>query len=145
MLDKDFIRPSSLLWGALILFVKKDRTMRLCINYRELNKDNINNKYPLSRIDDLFDQLQGPRVFSKIDLHSGYHQLTVKSKDIQKTTFQTRYGHYEFLVMPFGVINVLAFPRCMFPSVKTCGQCSIILRIPEVISPHGTNVKPNSL
>ncbi|GJV02527.1 putative reverse transcriptase domain-containing protein [Tanacetum coccineum] len=107
--DQGFIRLSTLPWGAPVLFVKKkDRSFRMCIDYRELNKLTIKNRYPLPRIDDLFDQLQGLSVYSKIDLRSGYHQLRVKDEDIPKTAFRTRYRHYEFQVMPFGLTNAPA-------------------------------------
>ncbi|GKC45926.1 putative reverse transcriptase domain-containing protein, partial [Tanacetum coccineum] len=113
--DKGFIRPSSSPWGAPVLFVKKkDKSFRMCIEYQELNKLTVKNRYPLLRIDNLFDQLQGSSIYSKIDLRSGYHQLQVREGDIPKTTFRTQYGHYEFQLMPFGLTNAPAIPKVQF-------------------------------
>jgi hypothetical protein len=106
LLDLGLIRPSVSPWGAPVIFIqKKDGSWRLCIDYHQLNKATIKNQYPLSRIDDLFDQMKGATVFSKIDLRSGYHQLQIKEDDIPKTTFKMRFGHYEFTVLPFGLTN----------------------------------------
>ena len=96
-------------WVASVLFVKnKDGTFRLCIDYRQLKEVTMENKYPLPRIDDLFDQMRGAKVFSKIVLRSGYLKVRIKDEDILKTAFRTRYGHYEFVVVPFGLINAPA-------------------------------------
>jgi hypothetical protein len=117
LLDKGFICPSTSPWGCLALFVKKDESLRLCIDYRPLNAVTIKNKYPLPRIDVLFDQLVGAKVFSKIDLRSGYHQIKIRASDIPKTAFSTRYGLYEFLVMSFGLTNVPAYFMYLMNSV----------------------------
>ncbi|GJU45441.1 putative reverse transcriptase domain-containing protein [Tanacetum coccineum] len=115
--DRGFIRLSTSPWGAPVLFVKnKDRSFRMCIDYWELNKLTVKNRYPLSRIDGLFDQLQGSSVYSKINLRSGYHQLRVRDEDIPNTAFKTRYGHYEFQVMPFGLTNAPA----VFMDIMNC-------------------------
>ncbi|GJZ60412.1 putative reverse transcriptase domain-containing protein [Tanacetum coccineum] len=107
--DKGFIKSSSSPSGAMVLFVKKKYgSFRTCIDYRELNKLTVKNRYPLPRTDDVFDQLQGSSVYSKIDLRSGYHQLRVGDEDIPKMKFRTHYGHYEFQVMPVGLTNASA-------------------------------------
>ncbi|GJV43388.1 putative reverse transcriptase domain-containing protein [Tanacetum coccineum] len=149
--DKGFIRPSSSPWGAPVLFVKKkDGSFWMCIDYRELNKLTVKNRYPLLRFDDLFDQIQGSSVYSKIDLRSGYHQLRVREEDIPKTAFRTRYGHYEFQVMPFGLTSPAVFmdhyeiggvvckifPKCEFwiPKYSCLGSCWVYRRFIEGFS-----------
>ncbi|GJX44036.1 putative reverse transcriptase domain-containing protein [Tanacetum coccineum] len=131
--DKGFIRPCSSTWGAPVLFVeKKDGSFRMCIDYCELNKLTVKNRYPLLRIDDLFDQLQGSRVYSKIDLRSGYHQLRVREEDISKTAFRTCYSHYEFQVMPFGLTNAPAVFMDLINRLLKQKLCSaLILALPE--------------
>jgi hypothetical protein len=110
LLSKGFIRPSSSPWGVPTLFVdKKDGSRRMCVDYRSLNEVTIKNKYPLPRIEDLFDQMRGAKVFSKIDLRSGYHQLKIRMEDIPKTAFTSRYGMYEFTVMSFRLTNAPAY------------------------------------
>jgi hypothetical protein len=109
LLDKGFIRPSSSPWGCPALFVKKkDQSLRLCVDYRPLNAITIKNKYPLPHINILFDQLAGAKVFSKVNLRSGYHQIETRLEDFPMTAFSTRYGLYEYLVMSFGLTNALA-------------------------------------
>jgi len=118
LLQKDFIQPSSSPWGCPALFVKKkDQTLKLCVDYRPLNEVTIKNKYPLPRIDLLFDQLAGAKVFSKIDLRSGYHQIKIRPEDVPKTAFTTHYGLYEYLVMSFGLTNAPAHFMYLMNSV----------------------------
>jgi hypothetical protein len=118
LLDKGYIRPSSSPWGCPALFVKKkDGSLRMCVDYRPLNAVTIKNKYPLPRVDVLFDQLAGAKVFSKIDLRSSYHQIKIRPCDIPKTAFSTRYGLYEFLVMSFDLTNAPAYFMYLMNSV----------------------------
>jgi hypothetical protein len=118
LLKKGYIHPSVSPWGASVLFVKKkDGTLRLCIDFKQLNKVTLKNKYPLSRIDDLFDQLKDAKIFLKIDLRLGYHQVRIKDEDINKTAFRTRYGHYEFTVVSFGLSNTPAIFMCLMNGV----------------------------
>jgi len=118
LLDKGFIQPSSSEWGCPALFMKKkDQSLRMCLDYRPLNAVTIKNKYPLPRIDILFDQLSKAKVFSKIDLRSGYHQIKIRLQDIPKTAFSTRYGLYEYLVMSSGLTNAAAYFMYLMNSV----------------------------
>jgi hypothetical protein len=118
ILKKGYICPSVSPWCAPILFVnKKDGTLRICIEFRKLNKVTMKNKYPLSRIDDLFDQLRGVHIFSNIDLRSGYHQVRIKEEEISKIAFRTRYVHYKFTVVPFGLSNAPTVFMCLMNGV----------------------------
>jgi hypothetical protein len=118
ILKKGYICPSVSPWGALVLFAKnKDETLRLCIDFRQLNKVTIKNNYPLPRIDDLFDQLKDAKIFLKIDLKSGYHQVRIKDEDIKNMAFRTRYGHYKFTVAPFGFSNTPIVFMCLMNGV----------------------------
>jgi hypothetical protein len=118
LLNKWFIHPSSSPWGCPAIFVKKkDGTLCMCVDYRPLNTVTIKNKYPLSRIGALFDQLVGTKVFSKIDVRLGYHQIKIRPQDIPKTTFSTRYGLYEYLVMSFGLTNAPVFFMYLMNSI----------------------------
>jgi hypothetical protein len=118
LLDKGYVCPSTSPWGCSVLFIeKKDKGLHLCVDYRPLNAVSIKNKYPLSRIDILFDQLAGAQVFSKTDLRSGYHQIKVCVEDVPKTTFTMRYGLYEYLVMSFGLTNAPAHFMFLMNSV----------------------------
>ena len=135
LLDKKFIRPSYSPWGAPVLFVKKkDRSMRMCINYHEVNKVTIKNKYPLPRIDDLFDQLRGATVFLKIDLRYSYYQLKIRKSDIPKTALLMCYGHYEFLVMSFRLSNApVAFMDLMNRVFKEYFDKFVIVFIDDIL------------
>ena len=135
LLDKGFIRPSSSPWGTPVIFSKKkDKTLRLCIDYQQLNRVTIKNWYPLPRIDDLFDQLRGARVYSKIDLRTSYHQLRVRETDIPKTVFMTRYGHFEFTMMPFGLTNApVAFMDLMHRVYQPYLDQFVVVFVDEIL------------
>ncbi|GJT37353.1 putative reverse transcriptase domain-containing protein [Tanacetum coccineum] len=138
--DKGFIRPSHSPWGAPVLFVKKkDGSFRMCIDYRELNKLIVKNRYPFPRIDDLFDQLQGSHYFSKVDLRSGYHQLRVYEDDIPNTAFRTRYGHFEFTIMPFGLTNAPAI------FMDLMNRLQEVHFLGHVVNQNGIHVDPSKI
>jgi hypothetical protein len=118
LLKKEYIHPRMSPWGSPVLSMKnKDGTLRLCIDFRQLNKVTVKNKYPLPRIDDLFNQLKGAKIFSKIDVRSRYHEVRIKDEDIRKTAFRTRYGHYEFTVVSFGLSNAPIVFMCLMNGV----------------------------
>ncbi|WZZ78145.1 hypothetical protein YC2023_098717 [Brassica napus] len=135
LLDKGFARPSTSPWGAPVLFVKKkDGNMRLCIDYRGLNRVTVKNKYLLPIIDELLDQLKGAKRFSKIDLASEYHQIPIETNDIRKTSFWTRFDHYEFVVMPFGLTNApVAFMKMMNSVFRDFLNESVIIFIDDIL------------
>jgi hypothetical protein len=144
IMDKGYIQPSVSPWGPPALFVKKkDGTLCLCIDYRQFNKTTITNKYPLPRIDDLFDQLGGASIFSKIDLRSGYHQVRIKDEDIHKMTFKTRYGHYEFAMVPFGLTNAPATFMCLMNNVLNKFLDKIVLVFIDDILIYSKNKEEN--
>ena len=135
LLEKEFIRPSKSPWGAPIIFMtKKDNTLRMCVDYRALNKLTVKNSYPLPRIDEMFDQLKGAKYFTKIDLRSGYHQIRLSEESIPMTAFRTRYGHFEYLVLPFGLTNAPAtFMTVMNEIFKDYLDVFVIIYIDDIL------------
>jgi hypothetical protein len=145
LLDKGFIRPSASPWGCPALFVKKkDNSLRLYVDYRPLNAVTIKNKYPLPCIDILFDQLTGAKVFSKIDLHSGYHQIKIRPSDIPKIAFSTRYGLYEYLVMSFGLTNAPAYFMYLMNSVFMQELDKLIVVFTDDIQIYSKNLEDHT-
>jgi hypothetical protein len=141
-LDKGYIRPRSSPWGCPTLFVKKkDEALHLCVDYRPLNAVTIKNKYSLPRIDILFDQLAGAQVFSKIDLHSGCHQIKIHTEDIPKTAFSMRYGLYEYLVMSFRLINAVAHCMYLMNSVFMSGLDKFVMVFIDDILVYSKNME----
>ena len=144
LLEKKYVEPRMSPWRAPILFVKKKYgTLKLCIDYRHLNKVTVKNTYPLARIDDLFDQMRGAKVFLKIDLRSGYHQVRIKNEDIHKTTFRTRYGHYEFVVVLFGLTNAPTTFMCLMNSVFSRYLDKFVLVLLDNILIYSKNLEDN--
>jgi hypothetical protein len=135
LLDLGIIRPSVSPWGALVIFVKKkDGSLRLCIDYRDLNHATMKNRYPMLRIDDIFDHMEGATVFSKIDLRLGYHQLRIKEGDIPKTAFQNRFGHYKFVVVPFGLTNApVVFMSLMNGVLRKYLDCFVHVFLDDIL------------
>ena len=135
LLDKVFMKLSTSPWGAPVLFAKKkDKTLRLCVDYRQLNRVTIKNRYPLPRIDDLFDQLRGARVYFKIDLRTDYNQLRVRDTDIPKTAFRTRYGHFEFTVMSFGLTKApVAFMDLMHRIFQSYLDQFVVIFVDDIL------------
>jgi hypothetical protein len=135
LLEKGFIQPSKSPYGAPILFVrKKNGKLRMCVDYRALNRITVKNRYPLPRIDELLDRLHGARIFSKLDLQSGYWQCRIAAEDVPKTAFRTRYGHFEWLVMPFGLCNAPAtFQAAMNDTLRPFLDKFVIVYLDDIL------------
>ena len=142
LLDQGYIQPSVSPWSIPVLFAKKkDGTLRMCINYRGLNQCTIKNKYPIPRIDELLDRLNGSSIYTKIDLKSGYYQIRIKEEDIPKTGFNTRYGHYEFTVIPFGLTNAPITFNCLMSDILSKQLDEYVLVFFDDILVYSKNTK----